>query len=180
MRKTIIAVAAVAVIAALTGCSNGSDTSSSKPATTQNSPAATGAPAKDARAPLTAESAFGKIAEQVGAARLGTVFTESSDPNKLLGRPGQYLSKVSFTDSRIPASDVEGIKETDTLRGGGIEVFETAEQAKKRAESIEQITKGMPALAEYHYVNGGVLVRVSHYLTPSQAANYEKATADLS
>jgi hypothetical protein len=34
-------------------------------------------------------------------------------------------------------------------------------------------------LAEYDYVNGNVLVRVSHFLAPSQAADYEKATAGL-
>lgn len=175
MRKTAIAIT-VAALAALTACSS----SSSKPDTSQSSPAAKGAPAEDAPAPLTAEAAFAKLAERVPSAKLGTVFTESSDPNKLLGRPGQYLSKASFTDNRIGADDASGLDEADTLRGGGIEVFETAEGAKKRAESIQRITEGMPALAEYHYVNGPVLVRVSHYLTPSQAADYEKAAASLS
>lgn len=30
-------------------------------------------------------------------------------------------------------------------------------------------------LAEYDYVSGTVLVRVSHYLTPNQADDYEAA-----
>lgn len=176
MRKTVIAVA-VAVLAALTACSSSSDSNDSKPAASQT---ATGAPAAEAPAELTAESAFEEIAGKIGTAKLSTVFTESNDPNKLLGRPGQYTSKVAFADSRIAAADVEGLKEGDTARGGGIEVFETAEQAEKRAEYIERVTEGIPMLAEYHYVNGNVLVRVSHYLSPSQAADYEKATASLS
>lgn len=178
MRKTLIAAVTIAALGTLTACSSGSDTSDSKPAS--SAPAATGTPTADAPATLTAESAFKEIAEQVPSAKLGTVFTETNDPNKLLGRPGQYVSKVSFSDARIAADDVSGLKEGDTLRGGGVEVFETAEQAEKRAAYIERVTEGMPALAEYHYVNGTVLVRVSHFLTPSQAADYEKATASLS
>ena len=30
---------------------------------------------------------------------------------------------------------------------------------------------------EYDFVHGNVLVRVSHYLTPEQAAGYDKAAA---
>lgn len=165
-----------AALLALTACGSSSDSSNSKAATTQT---AASAPTTDIPAPLTAETALKKITTNVSTAKLGTVFTETNDPNKLLGRPGQYLSKVSFTDSRIAADDVSGLDEADTGRGGGIEVFETAEQAKKRATYIERVTEGMPMLAEYHYVNGPVLVRVSHYLTPSQAADYEEATAAL-
>jgi hypothetical protein len=177
MRKTIAAVAVA--LAALTACtSSGDDASGSKPAA--SSPAASGAPAADAPAALTAETAFARLAETVPSAKLGTVFTETNDPNKLLGRPGQYVSKLSFADSRIAADDVAGLKEGDTARGGGIEVFKTAEDAKKRADYIERVTEGVPMLAEYRYLNGPVLVRVSHLLTPSQAADYEKATASLS
>jgi hypothetical protein len=177
MRKTIAIAVAAAALTVLTACSSSSDTSDSKAATSQG---ATASPAADAPASLTAEAAFEKIAATVDTAKLGTVFTESSDPNKLLGRPGQYVSKVSFVDGRIAADDVSGLKEGDTARGGGVEVFETAEGAKKRADYIERVTEGVPMLAEYRYLNGPVLVRVSHYLTPSQAADYEKATASLS
>jgi hypothetical protein len=38
---------------------------------------------------------------------------------------------------------------------------------------------GGNSLAEYDYVHGSVLVRVSRYLTPEQAAQYESAAAAL-
>lgn len=38
----------------------------------------------------------------------------------------------------------------------------------------------MPALVEYDYVHATVLVRVSHYLTPAQAATYKTAADGLS
>jgi hypothetical protein len=41
------------------------------------------------------------------------------------------------------------------------------------------VTKSLPALAEYDYVHGSVLVRVSHYLTPEQAAQYESAARTI-
>lgn len=34
-------------------------------------------------------------------------------------------------------------------------------------------------LAEYDFVSGTVLIRVSHYLTPTQAADYKAAAAAL-
>lgn len=37
----------------------------------------------------------------------------------------------------------------------------------------------MSALAEYDYVHDTVLVRVSHYLTPDQAAEYKAAVDTL-
>jgi hypothetical protein len=45
-----------------------------------------------------------------------------------------------------------------------VEVFADASDAKARAEYIQNVTKSMSALAEYDYVHGTVLVRVSHYL----------------
>lgn len=38
----------------------------------------------------------------------------------------------------------------------------------------------MPALAEYNFVHGTILVRVSHSLTPAQAAAYKAAVDKLS
>src|SRR5665648_949177 len=48
------------------------------------------------------------------------VYTEETDTNKLMGRPNQYISKVNFMDSRV----------TDSKKGGSIEVFSNAKDAK--------------------------------------------------
>ncbi|MEV7179375.1 hypothetical protein [Kitasatospora sp. NPDC093679] len=131
------------------------------------------APPKDATAALAALTAA------VGSAKQGQVVTEVNDPNHLMGRPGQYTSKVTFTDSRIQTSDVDGLDPTDVERGGAVEVFATPEDAKKRADYIQAIVKSLPAMLEYDYVHGSAVVRVSKFLTPSQAGEYDKAAAVL-
>jgi hypothetical protein len=46
----------------------------------------------------------------------------------------------------------------------------------RRAAYIEAVTQAAPILgAEYDYVSGGVLLRVSGILTPAQARQYEEA-----
>jgi hypothetical protein len=90
-----------------------------------------------------------------------------------------YTSKVTFTDTRMNAADVSGTDKGALERGGAIEVFAGPSDAKARADYIHTVTKSMSALAEYDCVHGTVLVRVSHYLTPDQAAEYEVAANGL-
>ncbi|MEV4180160.1 hypothetical protein AB0J28_01775 [Streptosporangium canum] len=110
---------------------------------------------------------------------LTVTYTADNDPNKLLGRPNGYVSKASFTDQRVDASEVAGAKEGDVELGGSIEVFEDAGQAEQRADYIQEIGKNMPMLGEYDYVAGPVLVRVSKELTPDQAAGFEAALGKI-
>ncbi|MGX1480675.1 UNVERIFIED_CONTAM: hypothetical protein RKD50_009483 [Streptomyces canus] len=56
--------------------------------------------------PATASSAVTRIAADVHPAELSGKVTAANDPNYLLGRPSQYTSKVTFTDTRIKPSDV--------------------------------------------------------------------------
>ncbi|WP_333740898.1 hypothetical protein [Streptomyces sp. IBSBF 2806] len=180
MSKTrLTAVAAVVAAVGLLAACGGSD-DSSKPAAASSRSATASAGGEGSKSTSPAKSAtsrevFTDLSGGVAAAKLNTVVTAENDPNKLLGRPHQYSSKVTFTDSRIAASDVEGLDKDDTLRGGAVEVFESAEDAKARADYIESVTKSLPMLAEYHYLSGPVLVRVSHYLTPQQAGEYKAA-----
>jgi len=102
-------------------------------------------------------------------------YTAETDPNHLLGRPGQYLVKASWHDARLPATPRPG--QIEVSDGGGIEVFTTAAQAQSRADYIQSLAKGLPALAEYDFVHGPILLRVSKKLTPAQADEYQKALA---
>jgi hypothetical protein len=127
--------------------------------------------------PPTAEQVTNQLATQVHTASLTTVFTAETDPDKLLGRPGGYLSKTEFADSRIKADPAapDGMN-----RGGSVEVFADTNGATKRREYLETTRNTMPILgSEYDYQGGPILVRVSHELTPDQAAEYKTALDNI-
>jgi hypothetical protein len=166
MRRTLTTTTAALLLAGLAACSG-----SPKPAAD--------AQAGPASQPLTASTALQQITAAVPSAKLSGTVTAANDPNHLLGRPNQYTSKTTFADSRIKAADVSGTKPGDVERGGAIEVFGSPDDAETRAKYIQAVTKSLPALAEYDYVHGAVLVRVSHYLTPAQAAGYKSAADGL-
>src|SRR5690349_9313659 len=168
MNKTLTLTSAALLLAALAACSSSSDS-------TTDSAGKSGGTTSAASKPLTADTAFTAISGTVTTAKLGGTITADNDPNHLLGRPNQYTSKITFTDSRIKAADVEGTKEGDVERGGAIEVFADPAAATARAKYIQTVTQSLPALAEYDYVHGTVVVRVSHYLTPEQAGQYKTA-----
>ena len=127
----------------------------------------------------TASAAYTAIHSAVPTTKLTVTVTAANDGNHLLGRPHQYTSAVKFSDSRIKASDVDGLDKDDVSRGGGIEVFENHDDAQTRADYIQTVMKSLPALSEYDYVSGNTVVRVSHLLTPDQAGEYKKAAAEL-
>jgi hypothetical protein len=164
MHKTRTAAAGVLLFAALTACGT----------------TAAHAPASGRAAPLTARSAYQQMSRTVTSMGHSGAVTATNDPNYLLGRPGQYTSKITFTDSLVPAGDVTGAGPGDVERGGAIEVFANPGDAKTRAAYIRGVTRAMPAIAEYDYVHGTVLVRVSRYLTPKHAAEYEAVLARVS
>jgi len=78
-------------------------------------PATTGGTTQQEQAPgefdeLTAEQVVAEIARQVPEATPSVVFTAATDPNDLLGRPNGYVSKASFTDTRIDQATLEGLE----------------------------------------------------------------------
>jgi hypothetical protein len=99
--------------------------------------------------------------------------TEASDDNKMLGRPGQYTSKVFFYDRRHPKNNGNDAGENT------VEVFANAEDAARRRDYVAEVTKSMPLLTQYSYLNGTILVRLSKDLLPSEAKQYEEAVDSL-
>ncbi|MEU5438446.1 hypothetical protein AB0G73_34550 [Streptomyces sp. NPDC020719] len=167
MRHTrTAAILGATALLTLAGCSSGSsrDKVEDEPAAVRASDAA---------------GTFTALAAKIPTVKLGSVVTADTDPNRLLGRPGQYTSKVTFTDSRIKPTDTQGLKAGDVQLGGAIETFSSAGDAATRAQYIEAVTRSIPALAEYDYLHGTNVIRVSHYLTPVQAKEYETAAAQL-
>jgi hypothetical protein len=122
---------------------------------------------------------WAEIHAAIPTTKLTATVTAANDGNHLLGRPHQYTSAIKFADTRIKAADVDGLDKDDVTRGGGIEVFGNHADAQARADYIQAVTKGIPALSEYDYVSGGAVVRVSYLLTPAEAAGYKRVAAAL-
>lgn len=177
MIKALAATAALSV--ALTACGGGSPDDQNDP-TLAAPPAATQDAPEPSPSPLAEEPTDGAAVVDLLAAaglpvKLTVDYDESTDPNKQLGRPNGYQDKVAFVDARIDAAAVIDDDEGSVELGGSVEVFATEAEAQRRADYIKTVTAGTPALTEYGYVSGGILLRLSQQLTPKQAKEYEAA-----
>ena len=73
------------------------------------------------------------------------VYNASTDLNKRLGRPHQYVAKLNFHDRRLPFDS-----DYDTDAGGSIEVFTNMADAKARGKYIGAFSAMFP---EYRYIS---------------------------
>lgn len=113
---------------------------------------------------------------KVPGAQPSVVFTASSDPNHLLGRPNGYKSKAAWVDGRVNRDDATRSDPGSVDLGGSVEVFSSGGDAKDRRGYIQSLQKGSALFgSEYDYIRGGALVRVSGLLTPDQAKEYQAA-----
>lgn len=167
MRLRLVTISAVLL---LCGCA-GTDTSTTPSAPPAASQAPASSPAvRDAKATLDAIRAAGLRLTSI------TAQDEDSDPNNLIGRPGQYTSRAS---ADLPGADPSA-KAGSVDRGVVAEGFPNADGAQARADHIQNLLKQSPVLgAEYHYLAGAVLVRVSGKVKPSQAKLIEQAVAGM-
>lgn len=106
-------------------------------------------------------------------------FDSSTDPNEQLGRPNQYIEKVSWPDKRIdPKFESDGYYDSEIspsdYKGGTIEKFKNTADLNRRFEYIKNIHINMPYLNEYMYKKGVYLLRLNKSFTPSQAKQYEQ------
>jgi len=65
--------------------------------------------------------------------------------------------------------------EFDIDGGGSVETFGSKGDAKKRYDYVHSISSSGAIFAEYEYLHDTVLLRLSHYLRPKQAAGYDRA-----
>lgn len=103
-------------------------------------------------------------------------YTAATDDEHLLGRPGGYLSKTLLTDNRVSDS---GKATTLIDHGGIVEVFADGDAAAARVDSLRKTVTNRPGPSEYDYLQGPIVLRVSKLLTPSQAAEYQKALTGI-
>jgi len=167
MKRTFpVVVAAFAVT--LAGCGGSTQSATTPTATPVTTTAAAASPAQSPAS----------VIAKFQAAHLPVVptitYTAESDPNHLLGRPGKYSAKESWSDTRVDPSRVQDTMPGNVDLGGSVEQFSSAADAQARMEYIVSIEKALP-FAEYDYVAGSALVRVSSALTPDQAKAYQAA-----
>jgi hypothetical protein len=117
--------------------------------------------------------AAGQIIEALSAKGLpitGYVFQAPEASGRVAG-PSRPMSVAVFRDSRLDAS-IPGRYSIED--GGAVEVFATAEQAQERRSSLGRFAP-LPLMGEYGYVNGPAVLRLSRFMTPEMAAEYEAA-----
>lgn len=150
------------MILALSGCGNqDSSLTSSKVVTSSAMPTSSPIPTKPKEITLmeivekfkTAGIPVGKINE----------YTADNDPNKLLGRPNQYIAKINWVDARF-----ESAQDSCTL-----ELFKTPEDLKTRKAYGESLGKSSPMFSQYMYEFNMVLLRLPKDLSPKQAEEYK-------
>lgn len=169
----------VVIMAMLIAACGGATQSPSSTGVAKASPTATATPSPT---PTPGPAHFGQTAIQImqglkaHGLPIGAFFnyTAENDVNKLLGRPGQYIGKLNFKDTRLSSPD-QGVN-ISVPDGGSIEVFANTTDAKNRFTYIQSISKsGVSLFAEYEYLEGVAILRLSPQLTPAQAAQYEAA-----
>ncbi len=106
-------------------------------------------------------------------------FDEKTDPNKQLGRPNQYIDKVSWPDPLVDQKfESDGYYDSDIdpteYVGGTIEKFRNQADLNRRYNYIKNITLHMPTLNQYMYKKGLFLMRLDKEFTPTQAKEYEQ------
>lgn len=170
MRKIVLLTLFLTIVA---GCGETAQAPASTPTTqpTQATPAST-----TVKATLSAEQIVKALQARGLPIGAFTVYTAETDLNHLLGRPGQYISKASFKDTRIVSQTTDfGVSD-----GGSVETFATAKDAQGRFAYLQSLsTSGNALFAEYEYIEGLVVLRVSSQLTPDQAKAYDTALKGL-
>src|SRR5262245_52752476 len=133
----------------------------------------TGVSGPDGNQVLDAKAVFDRLAAAGLPITNPVPVDKSTDPNNLLGRPGGYTSRLSFS---VPGGDPKA-DQYGMGRGGVIEVFATASDAKRRADRIRKGDK--ESRGEHQYLAGTVLVRLDGDIDRSLANKFMVAVAAL-
>lgn len=99
-------------------------------------------------------------------------YTVATDPEHLLGRPGGYVSKADFSDTRI-------VRSTGTPRredaSGSVEVFATEAEAQARYAFFQAFIQYNALLKERVILERAVVLRLTEKLSADQVAAYHAA-----
>lgn len=168
MRRILSMCVLICIAVAFSGC--GEQKATNAPTANQEQTQATAEPEKNQKQDIKKMEAE-QIVLAFQAAGLPVahiqVCTAENDPNHLMGRPNQYISKANFADTRIEQFDVEA-----NPTGGCIEIFENNADAKARYDYVEAVSGSASVFSMYLYLYENVLLRIDGQLTPEQAKEY--------
>ncbi len=122
---------------------------------------------------MTADISLTALKDTVSYVTEIVVYDESTDPNEKLGRPGNYIGKGDFFDSRL--------EETDG-NAGTIEFFSSKSDCTDRYEYLCKLSDpelGAFGTNQYIYKYDLAVFRVTFDLTPEQAAEYKTAMDEI-
>lgn len=97
------------------------------------------------------------------------------DRDQLRGQGADYRSRVTFEDRRIDRGTAGRAAPGSVHLGGTIEVFHNEDATHARAEHLRTTGSEGRSRAEYTYVNGRTLLRISPYLSENAANGYATA-----
>lgn len=161
MSRPLLPVAVALLALALSGCSGAPAPTVTVTVTADPTPTAE---------PISVASVMDSLPAAISEISTVTRITEDNDPNDMIGRPNGYLDGAVFADSRLTCDEL------GASCGATLEDWGTEEAARERSVYIQGILKDSPMLgSEYNYIVGGLLLRVSGELTPTDAKAYEAA-----
>ena len=104
------------------------------------------------------------------------VYSAESDPNELLGRPGNYVAKGGWDDLRATDCNSEDI---GWECGGDVELFDGPDALTSRFDYLSTFATESPIGGYYMWRTPTAIVRVGYALTPDEAAAYDTALRTL-
>jgi hypothetical protein len=85
------------------------------------------------------------------------VFTSETDPNQLLGRPGQYFAKATWSDECVSPRSA-GEAPVSVSSGGSIELFRSSDDRELRQEYLYGFIE-LVMIDEYSFGRGNLIAR---------------------
>jgi hypothetical protein len=173
MRRTLLAVVLVVILAACG--SDGGKQATPTTGVTSTTIATANSTATTIRVPTAREFIAGFKRRGLPVGKV-ICYTDATDPNHLLGRPGGYVEKCDWADKRYP--QYGDTKDFDyTLTGGSIETFEKPGGAVARAQYLRAFEGPTALNPGYTYIpkNAIWVLRIDSELTRAQARAYLRA-----
>jgi hypothetical protein len=97
------------------------------------------------------------------------IYTPETDPNHLLGRPGQYTGKISWHDVRAGDMDTTDLEST-------VEFYPTLASLQSRATYLQKLSDASATIFGQYLLEDDsrlLLMHLPFALTPDQVAEYQ-------